>query len=117
MDWKYLFTSFEGRINRQPFWIGVIVLFVASLVLTLANALLFGQGLIGGLLHLIISLAMLFASFAVMVKRCHDRGKSGWWSLIALIPLIGLIWAIIDLGILEGTPGANEYGPNPLATA
>jgi uncharacterized membrane protein YhaH (DUF805 family) len=53
--------------------------------------------------------------FAVMAKRCHDRGKSGWMSLIMLIPLAGPIWALIDLGILAGQDGPNEYGPDPRA--
>jgi uncharacterized membrane protein YhaH (DUF805 family) len=50
-----------------------------------------------------------------MAKRCHDRGKSGWMSLIALIPLAGAIWALVDLGILAGQLGPNEYGPDPRA--
>jgi uncharacterized membrane protein YhaH (DUF805 family) len=49
------------------------------------------------------------------IKRCHDRGKSAWWCLLLIIPIVGLIWAIVDLGILAGTQGANEYGPDPLA--
>ncbi|TGR16409.1 DUF805 domain-containing protein, partial [Mesorhizobium sp. M8A.F.Ca.ET.197.01.1.1] len=48
-------------------------------------------------------------------KRWHDRNKSGWWTLIGLIPIIGGIWLLIELGILEGTRGANQYGPDPLA--
>ena len=51
----------------------------------------------------------------MQVKRWHDRGKSGWWVLIALIPLVGPIWAIIETGFLPGTSGPNEYGPDPLA--
>lgn len=115
MDWNYLFTSFDGRISRQPFWIGVVVLAVANLIAQGAIRILFGGGLIGGLLILITAVIVIYGAFAVMIKRCHDRGKVGWWSLIALIPVIGPIWAIIDLGILEGTPGPNEFGPDPLA--
>lgn len=47
------------------------------------------------------------------VKRAHDRGKSGWWMLIALIPVAGFIWWLIDLGIFEGEKGPNKYGPDP----
>lgn len=107
MDWKFLFTSFDGRISRQPFWVGSAVLFAAQLVLQF----LFGDGFIG----LLLAIALIYPSFAVLVKRCHDRGKSGWWSLIALIPVVGLIWAIVDLGILPGTAGRNSYGQDPLA--
>jgi uncharacterized membrane protein YhaH (DUF805 family) len=45
------------------------------------------------------------------IKRFHDRGKSGWWVLILFIPVIGFFWAIIDLGILQGDPGDNRFGP------
>ena len=108
IDWKFLFTDFEGRINRQLWWIGVGVLFAASIV---AN-LLFGSD---GLVPLIVSVLLLIAGVALHVKRCHDRGKSGWWCLLLVIPLVGLIWAIVDLGILEGDRGPNDYGPDPLA--
>jgi uncharacterized membrane protein YhaH (DUF805 family) len=115
MDWNYLFTTFDGRINRQPFWAGTIVLLIVNLVGQGLIQLLFGEGLIGVLLSLVLAIAVTYASFAVLIKRCHDRGKSGWWSLLALIPLIGLIWVVIDLGILEGSKGPNQYGPDPLA--
>ena len=55
-------------------------------------------------------------SFAVSVRRYHDRDKSGWWMLIALIPYIGAIWQLVELGILEGTEGANRYDGATAAT-
>jgi uncharacterized membrane protein YhaH (DUF805 family) len=58
---------------------------------------------------------MLYSVFAVYAKRWHDRDKSGWWSLIILVPIIGGIWFLVECGILPGTPGANQYGPDPLA--
>ena len=65
------------------------------------------------LLSLVVGLVLLWPGLAVGVKRCHDRGKSGWWLLLLFIPLIGFIWWLIDLGMLEGTPGPNAYGPSP----
>lgn len=118
MDWKYLLTSFEGRINRAKFWAGVGVLFVAGLI---ANVLDFILGLqIGGtdgigVLGLLFTLAAIYLALALYAKRWHDRNKSGWWSLIVLVPVLGPIWIIVELGILEGTRGANSYGPDPLA--
>jgi uncharacterized membrane protein YhaH (DUF805 family) len=47
------------------------------------------------------------------IKRAHDRGKSGWWILITLIPIAGFIWWLIVLGIFEGQKGPNKYGPDP----
>ena len=59
-------------------------------------------------------IATLYLVFAVYAKRWHDHNKSGWWTLIALVPFIGAIWLIVELGILEGNRGANQYGPDPL---
>jgi uncharacterized membrane protein YhaH (DUF805 family) len=114
MDWNYLFTSFDGRISRQPFWIGSLVLSVASLVVSFVVAAIFGQGVFGSLLQFIVALAILYPSVAIAAKRFHDRDKSGWWILIVLIPFIGLIWYIVELGFLPGTPGPNRFGPDPL---
>ena len=114
MDWNYLFTSFEGRIGRQPFWIGSLALTVASFVVSLVMAAIFGQGVLGSLLQFIVALAILYPSVAIAAKRFHDRDKSGWWILIVLIPFIGLIWYIVELGFLPGTPGPNRFGPDPL---
>ena len=53
----------------------------------------------------------LIPSIIVYIKRFHDRDKSGWWVLIGLIPIIGGIWLLIELGFLKGTPGPNRFGP------
>ena len=113
-DWKYLFTSFDGRINRAPFWAGVIVLIVANIALSIIGAIL---GNIAPFLSIIVSIAslvLIYPALALYAKRWHDRSKSGWWTLIMLIPLLGLIYAIYEIGIQEGVPGSNQYGPNPL---
>ena len=114
MDWKFLFASFDGRISRQPFWIGFLVLMAANLLTNLVIRILFGFGAIGGLLSLIAALVLAYGAFAVLIKRCHDRGKSGWWSVLAVVPFVGLVWVIVDMGILEGAKGANQYGSDPL---
>ena len=113
-DWQYLFTSFEGRINRQPFWAGVIVLIVVNVAIAIVGGIL---GAIWGplaYLSTIASLVMIYPALALYAKRWHDRSKSGWWSLVALIPLLGALYMIYELGIQEGVPEANQYGPNPL---
>ena len=62
--------------------------------------------------------ALLFwPAFCVLAKRCHDRGKSAWWLLLLLVPVVGFIWWLIDLAILPGQPGENQYGPDPHARA
>lgn len=117
MDWKYLLTSFDGRINRAKFWAGIGVLFVASVIANLLDAMLglrVGEHGVG-VLAIICSIASIYFALAIYAKRWHDRDKSGWWSLIALVPVIGAVWMLVELGILEGTRGANQYGPDPLA--
>jgi uncharacterized membrane protein YhaH (DUF805 family) len=120
MDWKYLLTSFEGRINRAKFWAAIGVFIVIGIIGLILDSILgtrvtLASGGQIGIIGIIISLASIYFAFAVYAKRWHDRDKSGWWSLIVLIPIIGGIWMLVELGILEGTRGANQYGPDPLA--
>jgi len=61
----------------------------------------------------LFGLVLTWTHLAVFVKRWHDRNKSGWWVLINLIPVIGWFWTLIECGFLEGTVGANTYGPDP----
>ena len=63
--------------------------------------------LVGGVLILGIATA-------TNIKRWHDRDKSGWMVLILLIPLLGWLWSLIELGFLRGTEGENRFGPDPL---
>ncbi len=133
MDWKYLLTSFEGRINRQPFWLSILALIVAQWIIMIILGMLFGVSMMGGMDPsmapeeaaamatrgmtplIIVSLLFLYPALAIYAKRWHDRGKSGWWTLIGLVPLIGAVWILVELGFLRGTEGANQYGDDPLA--
>lgn len=108
LDWKWMFTEYQGRIERGRWWIGVVVLLVAWLIATV----LFGTD---GLVAFLIAIVLQLAGLMLHIKRCHDRDKSGWWCLLLLIPVVGFLWAVIDLGLLEGTPGDNRFGPDPLA--
>jgi uncharacterized membrane protein YhaH (DUF805 family) len=123
-----MFTNFEGRINRAKWWLGLIVLFIAQWILWFILSRVIGVQAVdmndpAAMEHMlsamwlpagIVGLILLYPSLALYAKRWHDRGKSGWWTLIALIPIIGGIWILIELGFLQGTPGPNQYGPDPL---
>lgn len=106
MDTGRLF-SFGGRINRQTYWIIVIALIVIEAIMALLirsdNTALIA-------LASIVFIVLFVASLATQVKRWHDRDKSGWWVLITLVPLIGALWSLIELGFLPGTPGNNRFG-------
>jgi len=122
--------SFDGRLNRAKFWliliatdIAVFVL-LAILVAVTGGSMTMGDdgsmpsmggGVIGNLVALVIFVAAVWIGFAVGVKRYHDRGKSGWWVLIVLVPVIGGLWYLIECGFLRGTIGPNAYGPDPVA--
>lgn len=69
-----------------------------------------------GLLGLLYSIAILVPSIAVGVRRLHDTGRSGWWLLIGLIPIVGWIIAIMWLAT-DSQTGTNTYGPNPKEAA
>lgn len=115
MDWKYLFTSLEGRIGRQSYWMGVIAMTVITIVAALIDFVTGSAGENGyGIVSIIAALALIYPAIVLYAKRWHDRGKSGWWTLIGLVPIIGGLWMLIELGFLKGTDGDNQYGPDPL---
>ena len=111
------YAVFSGRSRRMEYWYFVLFNIIVSIVLGTIDALLgtLGSGMGVGLLSGIYGLAILIPSLAVTVRRLHDTDRSGWWILIALVPLIGTI-VILVFALLEGTPGSNQYGPNPKET-
>lgn len=104
MTLKQLFTSFDGRINRQTFWIAFGIFFAVEFVLYLILALA-----ISPVLFYLIALALLYPSAAVACKRLHDMGQTGWLALLGLIPIVGL-GVLIWLGVTPSKPGDNAYG-------
>lgn len=117
MNWNYLLTSYDGRINRAKFWAGIGIFLVGAVVAIIIDNVIGTtfNGLPYGFVYAIYAIAALYSVFALYAKRWHDRDKSGWWTLIGLVPFIGGIWLIVELGILEGTRGANRFGTDPLA--
>ena len=107
-----LLFSFEGRINRKPYWIFLLVVFISSIVATAIDMATTGDET--GVASIILLIIILWPSLAIQVKRWHDRDKSGWWVLIGLIPIIGAIWAFVENGFLKGTEGSNRFGNDPL---
>jgi uncharacterized membrane protein YhaH (DUF805 family) len=108
------YAVFSGRSRRMEYWYFVLFNIIVSIVLGVIDGLLGTSGSYAGagLLSGIYGLAVLIPSLAVTVRRLHDIDRSGWWILIALVPLIGVI-VLLVFALLEGTPGDNQYGPNP----
>ena len=103
-----LYFSLEGRIGRQTLWLkGGLLLGAVSLAV---NALL--ESFLPGSSWFLYPF-WLWVTFAVCVKRWHDLGKTGWWVLITFIPMVGVLWALIELGFMKGDAWPNEYGEVP----
>jgi uncharacterized membrane protein YhaH (DUF805 family) len=141
MDWAYLLNSFEGRISRKTFWIGMAVLVSAEIL-----GHLVAQTLQGDRLSAIVDLAFTYPEFAIATKRAHDRDLPIWilivffgggamLDLLTVLQLTGsdeqpsglsldiavpftvlLVALLIELGFRRGTIGPNQYGPDPVAS-
>jgi uncharacterized membrane protein YhaH (DUF805 family) len=108
------FAVFEGRAQRAEFWWFVLFCFLCQIVLAVIDGMLgtsrmaAGQGLLG----MLFALGILIPSLAVGARRLHDTGRSGWWLLIGLIPILGTI-VLIWFCVQDSQPGSNSYGANP----
>ena len=112
MDLSKLLLSFDGRINRQPYWLYILAVII---VVGVPLSLFFEPDTESyNLASAVASLILLYPSLAVQAKRWHDRDKSAWWLLINRIPIVGGLWALIECGFLRGTTGPNRFGPDPL---
>jgi uncharacterized membrane protein YhaH (DUF805 family) len=133
--WVTLFTSPSGRISRRQFWLhGMLPIFLANILLSWIP-----------IINILVTIAVFWGSVCISFKRFHDRGMSGLWSLLYIVPLFiaiglagvaianvadSLLLAGIFLGISSiimlaqfflvyvraGQPGANQYGRDPLVT-
>jgi len=106
------YAVFSGRARRKEYWMFFLFNIIISIVLG------FVEGLIGspGIIAMVYSLALLIPGIAVSVRRLHDTGRSGWWLLIGLIPLVGFIVLIVFM-VQEGSENDNEFGSNPKLVA
>ncbi len=121
MEWMLMplkrYADFSGRSRRKEYWmwtLGVVIVYVVLAVLGGAFSGGGEAGLMGGIfgiLLLLFWLAILVPAIAVTIRRLHDTDRSGWWILINLIPFGGIV--LLVFMCLDGTPGDNQYGPNP----
>ena len=127
--WKRKF-SFSGRSSRKEFWLGVAALwlgyyaafsmiyaiflfFIAGISRTALNGDVLADAFI--VLYLVTGLTIFLVSAALNARRLHDIGKSGWWQLLSLIPLIGSL--ILFIWFLRPSDGDNQYGPEDYYSA
>jgi uncharacterized membrane protein YhaH (DUF805 family) len=115
MTLPQLYFSLNGRIGLATYWLkGVLPIiafaFLLGFILGYIDELYFTYSQYSGILPIAGSLMIIWPGIAVTVKRWHDRDKSGWWILIGLLPILGIIWAFIENGFLPGSKGPNHYG-------
>ncbi len=111
------YAVFSGRARRTEYWMFLLGNVVIALVLGVI------EGIVGvaldsdlSLLSTVYSLAVLIPSLAVSVRRLHDTSRSGWWLLLGLVPIIGVIVLLVFM-VQDSHPGDNQYGPNPKLVA
>ncbi|MFB5761397.1 DUF805 domain-containing protein [Paenibacillus medicaginis] len=102
------YVGFQGRARREEYWMFALVNAGIILILSVLQSLI---GL-GQILTTIYGLAVMLPHLAVGARRLHDTGRSGWWLLLILIPLVGSIILIVFF-VQDSRFGDNQYGPNP----
>jgi uncharacterized membrane protein YhaH (DUF805 family) len=112
MDWRDLYFSVSGRIDLKRYWLASLPLIGAQIV----AEILIGSADEPGLLALgaLLWLGVVILGVVITIKRLHDRNRSGWFMLVTLLPLLGAIWLLIEVGFLPGARGPNRFGPDPL---
>ena len=105
------YAGFSGRARRSEYWWFFLFYFIASIVASVIDALLGVP-----IATIVLVLGLIVPTLAVSVRRLHDTGRSGWWILIGLVPLVGFI-VLIVFHVQDSQPGTNQYGPSPKETA
>jgi uncharacterized membrane protein YhaH (DUF805 family) len=126
MNWYMVvlkkYAVFSGRSRRAEYWWFFLINFVITIVLSILQSIVTANSNSSSSFNVfscisgLYGLAVLLPGLGVGIRRMHDIGKSGWWLLISLIPLVGTIWLIV-LAATDSQPGDNQYGPNPKAVA
>jgi uncharacterized membrane protein YhaH (DUF805 family) len=107
------YAVFEGRARRSEYWFFVLFNLLITIALIFIDAFMatmdpqVGIGVLSGL----YSLGVLIPSISVLVRRLHDTNRSGWWFLLAFVPLLNLV--LLVFMFLDGTAGDNDYGRDP----
>ena len=109
------YATFSGRASRAEYWwwwlFSVLVIGATFVVILLGSSSdgVSAVGVFGWVLYAVAVVGLIVPSLAVLVRRLHDTGRSGWWYFISLVPCVGGIWLLVLL-VSEGTAGQNQYG-------
>jgi len=116
--WSH-YATFTGRARRSEYWYVQLFLVITNIAVGVIDLILMNGDIDrfianggGGIVGLVWILVTLVPALAVLVRRLHDSGRSGWWALIGFVPLIGAI-VLLVFTVSDSTPGDNAYGPYP----
>ncbi|HKA40559.1 MAG TPA: DUF805 domain-containing protein [Burkholderiales bacterium] len=104
-----LLFSFSGRMPRSTFWWTALLTAIAFVALLVLLEKLFGRPA-----SLVLYPPFFWVMAALATRRLRDRGRHPAWLLLLLVPIVGPLWALAELGLRRGTPGENRYGQDPL---
>lgn len=100
------YATFTGRAGRSEYWWFVLFVVLAGCLTARVDAVLGGRAV-----TTVLFLATVVPSFAVSTRRLHDTGRSGWWVLLGVVPVVDV--ALLVFYVLAGQPARNAYGPSP----
>ena len=113
------YATFKGRARRSEYWYIQLFLVLTNLAVAAIDLVLMNGDVDrfvanggGGIVGLVWILVTIVPALAVLVRRLHDTGKSGWWILIGLVPFVGTI-VLFVFSVLDSNAGANRYGESP----
>lgn len=117
------YADFTGRARRAEYWWFYLATFLAVLAVAVVGSILAAVAsavsdsagsvvsVLFAIVYVVVGLGLVVPTLAVGARRLHDTDKSGWWLLIGLVPLGGIV--LIVFWVLDGTPGPNRFGPSP----
>ncbi|MFJ9869239.1 DUF805 domain-containing protein [Streptomyces sp. NPDC101165] len=100
------YAVFSGRARRKEYWLFMLFAWIIYVALAVVAAVAHAPYIVA------IAVVFLLPALGVTVRRLHDTGRSGWWILFGIVPLIGSI-VLLVFYCSDSQTGANKYGPNP----
>jgi len=111
------YADFAGRAPRAEYWWFYLLYLVALIVAMIVDSIIGSRLFLSyGLASTLVGLGFLVPMLAAGIRRLHDTDHSGWWLLIGLVPLIGVIVLLIFF-VSGGTAGPNRFGEDPYGAA
>jgi len=113
------YRDFRGRSRRSEYWFIQLFLVVTNIAVAIIDLALMGWDVDrfianggGGIVGLVWILVTIVPALAVLVRRLHDTGKSGWWALVGFLPLVGAV-VLLVFTVTDSSPGENKFGLYP----